>query len=99
MICLLLGSLHNHPSFIIAGFRECGHIEWDGNHKNLHSRLRDTILNREVPIETIIEVNDLLLELEEANKDMADEDEIDADEDTDDGDDDHDDDEDDIVVD
>ena len=49
--------------FIIDAFRECGYIEWNGNHKNLHSRLRDTIMNREVPIETIIEINDFLLEL------------------------------------
>ena len=43
------------------------YIEWNGDHQKLHSRLRDTILNREVPIETILEVNEMFLQLEEAN--------------------------------
>ena len=77
------------PAFIIDGFRECGYIEWDGDHNKLHSRLRDTVLNREVPIEPILEVNDLLLELEQANDDIVAEDDeiVSADSDNDDDDD------------
>lgn len=59
------------PEFVVSGFQQCGYIEWDGDYQKLHSRLRDTILNRAVPIETILEVNEMLLELEEANMDIV----------------------------
>ena len=62
------------PAYIIDGFRQCGYIELNGDHQNLHSRLRDTILNREVPIETILEVNEMLCQLEEANNNDDDDD-------------------------
>ena len=61
------------PAFIVTGFQQCGYIKWDDDHQKLHSRLRDTILNRAVPIEAILEVNEMLLELEEASKDVANE--------------------------
>ena len=54
----------------MSGFKQCGYIEWDDDHHRLHSRLRDTILNQAVPIEAILEVNEMLLELEEASKDV-----------------------------
>ena len=41
------------------------------NHK-LHSRLHDTILNQYVAIENILEVNEMLLELEEATMNVVD---------------------------
>ena len=43
------------------------YIAWNGDHQKLHCRFRDTILNREVPIEAIFEINEILLQLEEAN--------------------------------
>ena len=59
------------PEFVISGFQQCGYIEWDGHYQKLHSRLRDTILSRAVPIETILEMNEMSLELEEANMDIV----------------------------
>ena len=38
------------PVFVIGGFRKCGYIEWVDNHENLHSRLRDTMLNMQTTI-------------------------------------------------
>ena len=58
------------PAFIVSGFKQCGYIEWDDDHHKLHSRLWDTIFNQAVPIEAILEVNEMLLELEEASKDI-----------------------------
>ena len=43
----------------------CGYIGYDGNVDNLHSRLRDTMANREVPPEVLTEVNGFLIQLEE----------------------------------
>lgn len=40
--------------------------------QKLHSRLHDTILNQYVAIETILEVNEMLLELEEATMNVVD---------------------------
>ena len=43
---------------IPKGFKECGYIRYDGNTERLHSRLRDTMVNREVPPEVIkVKVN------------------------------------------
>ena len=61
------------PAFIVSGFQQCGYIEWNDDYQKLHSRLRDTILNRAVPIEAILEVNEMLLELEEASEDVSNE--------------------------
>eukprot|EP00795_Rhopilema_esculentum_P002477 gene2477-18139_t len=58
------------PAFIVSGFKQCGYIEWDDDYHKLHSRFRDTILNRAVPLEAILEVNEMLLELGEASKDV-----------------------------
>ena len=59
------------PEFVISGFQQCGYIEWNGDYQKLHSRLRDTILNRTAHIETNLEVDEMLLELEEANMDIV----------------------------
>ena len=56
------------PAFTMSGFKQCGYIKWDDDHHKLYSRLRDTILNQAVPIEAILGVNEMLLELEEASK-------------------------------
>ena len=40
---------------------ECGYIDLKGNFEDLYVRLRDTIMNREVPIKVILEVDKLLL--------------------------------------
>ena len=40
--------------------------------QKLHSRLHDTILNQYVAIETILEVNEMLLELQEATMNVVD---------------------------
>ena len=61
------------PAFIVSGFQQCRYIEWNGDYQKLHSRLCDMILNRTVPIEAILEVNEMLLELEEANEDVLNE--------------------------
>ena len=45
--------------------------KWNGGHNFLHSKLRDTIINREVPLEAILEGNKLLIELEEVNVRMT----------------------------
>ena len=36
-------------SAILKGFKECRYIEYEGNVNSLHSRLRETIVNREIP--------------------------------------------------
>ena len=50
---------------IMKGFKECGYIGYDGNVDSLHSRLRDTMVNSEVPPEVLTEVNEFLIQLEE----------------------------------
>ena len=50
---------------IMKGFKECGYIGYDGNVDSLHSRLRDTMVNREVPPEVLTVVNEFLIQLEE----------------------------------
>ena len=50
---------------IMKGFKECGYIGYDGNADSLHSRLRDTMVNREVPPEVLTEVNEFVIQLEE----------------------------------
>ena len=57
--------------FLISGFWECGYIEWENDYQKLHLRLSDTILNQAVLIETILEVNEMLLEYGEAIMDVA----------------------------
>ena len=49
---------------ILKGFKECGYIGYDGDVNSLHSRLRDTIVNREIPPEVLAEVNEFLIQLE-----------------------------------
>ena len=49
---------------ILKGFKECGYIRYDGDVNSLHSRLRDTIVNREIPPEVLAEVNEFLIQLE-----------------------------------
>ena len=41
------------------------------DHKKRHSRFGDTILTRTVQIETILEVNNMLLEIQEASDDIT----------------------------
>ena len=50
---------------IIKGFKECGYIEWNGSLDVLHSRLKDTIANRSVPMSLILEVDKMLLAMDE----------------------------------
>ena len=51
-----------------------GYVKLNGDHNSLLSRLRDTIISREVPLEAILEVNNnRLLELEEVKQDDANE--------------------------
>ena len=38
---------------ILKGFKECRYIEYDGDVNSLHSRLRDMIVNREIPPEVL----------------------------------------------
>ena len=38
---------------VLDGFRKCGYIEYDGNVKNVHSILRETIERGVVPREVI----------------------------------------------
>ena len=53
----------------MKGFKECGYIGYDGNVNSLHSCLRDTIVNREIPPEVLAKVNKFLIQLEaERNK-------------------------------
>ena len=52
--------MHITPELILKGFRECGYIHWDGNFDNLHSRLRETIVRQEVPLDVIAEVDNLV---------------------------------------
>ena len=49
---------------ILKGFKECGYIGCDGDVNRLHSLLRDTIVNREIPLEVLTEVNEFLIQLE-----------------------------------
>ena len=51
-------------NIILKGFKECGYIGYDGDVNSLHSRLRDTIVNREIPPEVLAEVNEFLIQLE-----------------------------------
>ena len=55
---------------ILKGFAECGYTAWKRNVDNLHSRLRYTILNRDVPIEVIVEVGNLMMQLQEEQENM-----------------------------
>ena len=48
----------------MKGFKKCGYIGYDGDVNSLHSRLRDTIVNREIPPEVLAEVNEFLIQLE-----------------------------------
>ena len=48
---------------ILKGFKECGEIGHDGDVNSLHSRLRYTIINREIP-DVLREVNEFLIQLE-----------------------------------
>ena len=48
---------------IIKGFRQCGHIEYDGETSNLRSRLQEAIKKHEVPEEVIQGVNEFLEEM------------------------------------
>ena len=50
---------------ILKGFKECGYIGYDGNVERLHSGLRDTMVNREVPPEVIAELNEFFIRLQE----------------------------------
>ena len=48
---------------ILKGFKECEYIGYDG-YDSLYSRLRDTIVNREIPPEVLAEVNEFMIQLE-----------------------------------
>lgn len=58
------------PEFVVSLLWPCANI-WEKNQR-LHSRLHDTILNQYVAIETILEVNEMLLELEETTMNVVD---------------------------
>ena len=49
---------------ILKGFKECGYIGYDSDINSLYSRLRDTIVNREIPPEVLAEVNEFMIQLE-----------------------------------
>ena len=53
------------------GKKECGCIQWKNYYQKLHLRLRDIILNWAVQIETILDVNEMLLDLQEATMDAV----------------------------
>ena len=50
---------------IVSGFKQIGFIEWDGDLDVLHSRLKETITNRAVPMSLILEVEEMILAIEE----------------------------------
>ena len=54
----------------MKGFKECGYIGYDGD--SLHSRLRDTIVNREIPPEVLAKVNEFLIQLEAEHNETGD---------------------------
>ena len=47
------------------------YIQWKNYYQKLHLRLRDIILNWAVQIETILDVNEMLLDLQEATMDAV----------------------------
>ena len=49
---------------VIDGFKQCGYIHWNWSLDVLHSRLKDTITNREVPASLILEVEEMLIVME-----------------------------------
>ena len=49
---------------VLDGFRKCGYIEYDGNIKHVHSKLRETIERGVVPREVIEEFDALIAEFE-----------------------------------
>ena len=49
---------------ILKGFKEYGYIGYNGDVNSFHSRLRDTIVSREIPPEVLAEVNEFLIQLE-----------------------------------
>ena len=53
---------------VVSRFRQYGYIEWENNYQAL---LVTVIPNPAVPIETILEVNEMSLELEEATIDLV----------------------------
>ena len=64
--------LHNAYFRVLA---ECGYIDWKENFEDFHARLRDIIMNREVPIELILEVDSLLMQLQAEQEEIV-EDEV-----------------------
>ena len=52
-------------------FSACGYTGYDGDVNSLHSRLRDTIVNREIPPEVLAEVNEFLIQLEAARNETG----------------------------
>ena len=58
------------PEMVVSGFPLCVYIEWENDYQNLNSRLNGIILNGAVPIETVLEINEMLLELEETAMDV-----------------------------
>ena len=50
---------------IMKGFKECGYIKWNGSLDVSHSRLKDTLSNRSVPMSLILEVYEMLLAMDE----------------------------------
>ena len=66
---------------IVSSFKQCGYIEWNGNLDVLHSRLKETITNRAVPLSLILEVEEMMLAREEELLEQQDyESEVDSDE-------------------
>ena len=67
---------------IIQGFRRNGYIDFNGDLQNLHSKLRQTIVERGVPHEVIQEMEDLLREFQQLDDDeMSEDEELDDDDD------------------
>ena len=56
---------------VVSGYRQYSYIEWENYYQKLHLRLPDTILNRTVPTETILELNEMLLDVEETTMDVV----------------------------
>ena len=70
---LKYGREQQNPEFVVIGFQQCRYIEWESYYQNLHSRLLDAILNQAVPRETMLDVNKMLMELEEATLNVVNE--------------------------
>ena len=59
--------------FIISELQQRGYIERRCDYQKFQSTFHDTIVNQAVPLETILEVNEMLLELGKTTMDVVNE--------------------------